>query len=606
MCHVFARDLNILVELEPPAAQTIDVVRSPGYVHQANEVSIIRRELDSNSSLSTSRRHVLESALSLISDFSNLSHLVGGSSYDQGPEDDASADNIVLPELFFMMMNPSSDYSAPWKLHWPDHLSHERLESMCLAVINGKATGQIESQYKVCIFARAVTYMNRWLRVCTSSELAQALESSKKSYIAAALRSIRQLDILHKPSLLMLQSLLSGVNLMQNLGDTTQAWTFTAFASRLLVALGYHSMDFRMLEECDQSHEIRGCIRWCYYFDKALSMLLVRPPSLPALSIEPVSLLQSRPTDPLDLKANILIKLAHVLDGALSLLAPGDGIPDNQALGAIARLEVELQDIWEELCEARAKSSGTLELRLEWDAVDFTYHSIITTVLRLNSISLHDHRVRERCLSHARRALRSMNVLQCHILRGEQIYHDFVFWTILLYPLTPFFIIFCNVLATSNREDYNLLTQITAALSRIKEYNPSIFRLHGLFSQFIALCDQLYEAIAQDASQQPVPTMGAVHSHDTEGPVPRGFSISASAQLQGSSTARAHSIDTTQLATSEPQASYSDPEGLGASGEGLYQRPSSLWDDGLMWELFNVQPTIEWFDAGYKDSATGL
>ncbi|KAF5865859.1 hypothetical protein ETB97_001926 [Aspergillus alliaceus] len=490
------------------AAQTIDVVRSPGYVHQANEVSIIRRELDSNSSLSTSRRHVLESALSLISDFSNLSHLVGGSSYDQGPEDDASADNIVLPELFFMMMNPSSDYSAPWKLHWPDHLSHERLESMCLAVINGKATGQIESQYKVCIFARAVTYMNRWLRVCTSSELAQALESSKKSYIAAALRSIRQLDILHKPSLLMLQSLLSGVNLMQNLGDTTQAWTFTAFASRLLVALGYHSMDFRMLEECDQSHEIRGCIRWCYYFDKALSMLLVRPPSLPALSIEPVSLLQSRPTDPLDLKANILIKLAHVLDGALSLLAPGDGIPDNQALGAIARLEVELQDIWEELCEARAKSSGTLELRLEWDAVDFTYHSIITTVLRLNSISLHDHR--------------------------------------------------------------------------------------------------LYEAIAQDASQQPVPTMGAVHSHDTEGPVPRGFSISASAQLQGSSTARAHSIDTTQLATSEPQASYSDPEGLGASGEGLYQRPSSLWDDGLMWELFNVQPTIEWFDAGYKDSATGL
>lgn len=138
---------------------------------------------------------------------------------------------------------------------------------------------------------------------------------------------------------------------MQTLGDTTQAWTLTAFASRLLVALGYHNVDSRMLEECDRSHEIRRCIRWCYYFDKVLSMLLVRPPSLPALSVEPASLLLSRQADPLDMKGNILIKLAHVLDGALSVLTPGDGIPDNQTLGTITRLEVELQDIWEELCE---------------------------------------------------------------------------------------------------------------------------------------------------------------------------------------------------------------------------------------------------------------
>ncbi|BAE62609.1 unnamed protein product [Aspergillus oryzae RIB40] len=219
------------------------------------------------------------------------------------------------------------------------------------AVVNGQATGQIASQYKVCIFARAVTYINRWLRICTSRELAQALEASKKKYITAALRSIQELDILQKPSLLMLQSLLLAVNLMQTLGDTTQAWTLTAFASRLVVALGYHSVDARMLEECDRNHEIRRCIRWCYYYDKVLSMLLVRPPSLPALSVEPASLLLPRQADPLDMKGNILIKLAHVLDGALSVLTPGDGIPDNQALGAITRLEVELQDIWEELCE---------------------------------------------------------------------------------------------------------------------------------------------------------------------------------------------------------------------------------------------------------------
>ncbi|UDD57899.1 hypothetical protein AFCA_005374 [Aspergillus flavus] len=505
-----------------------------------------------------------------------------------------------------MMMNPCPDYSTPWKLHWPDHISSERFETMCLAVVNGQATGQIASQYKVCIFARAVTYINRWLRICTSRELAQALEASKKKYITAALRSIQELDILHKPSLLMLQSLLSAVNLMQTLGDTTQAWTLTAFASRLVVALGYHSVDARMLEECDRNHEIRRCIRWCYYYDKVLSMLLVRPPSLPALSVEPASLLLPRQADPLDMKGNILIKLAHVLDGALSVLTPGDGIPDNQALGAITRLEVELQDIWEELCEAKAKSSDTIELRLEWDAVDFTYHSIITTVLRLNSVSLHDHRVRERCLSHARRALRSMNVLQYHILRGEQIYHDFVFWTVLLYPLTPFFIIFCNVIATSNREDYNLLTQITAALSRIKECNPSIFRLHGLFSQFTALCDQLYETIAQDASQQYQQTTGTIGSQPTAVTDSNAVNVAVYPQPHESLTARAHSSDSTQLGTSEKPVLYSHALDPGSSAEGLSQQTSSMWDDGLMWELFNIQPTVEWFDAGYKDSATGL
>ena len=256
--------------------------------------------------------------------------------------------------------------------------------------------------------------------------------------------------------------------------------------------------------------------------------------------------------------------------------------------------------------------------------MDFTYHSIITTVLRLNSVSLHDHRVRERCLSHARRALRSMNVLQYHILRGEQIYHDFVFWyvcalysstetmgdrgltyptyrTVLLYPLTPFFIIFCNVIATSNREDYNLLTQITAALSRIKECNPSIFRLHGLFSQFTALCDQLYEAISQDASRQHEQTTETIRSQPTAVANSNDVNVSMYPQLHESLTARVHSSDNTQLGSSEQQVLYPHTLDPGSSVEGMSSQPSSMWDDGLMWELFNIQPTVEWFDAGHKE-----
>lgn len=91
----------------------IEAIRSPAYVYQANEVNIIRRELDSNSSLSTSRRHVLESALSLIGDFSNPSHPAESSSYDQ-ELDNGAPDNVVLPELFFMMMNRMYFASVPF------------------------------------------------------------------------------------------------------------------------------------------------------------------------------------------------------------------------------------------------------------------------------------------------------------------------------------------------------------------------------------------------------------------------------------------------------------------------------------------------------------
>jgi hypothetical protein len=173
--------------------------------------------------------------------------------------------------------------------------------------------------------------------------------------------------------------------------------------------------------------------------------------------------------------------------------------------------------------------------------------------------------------------------------------------TILLYPLTPFFIIFCNVIATSNREDYNLLTQITVALSRIKEYNPSILRLHGLFSQFTVLCDQLYEVQAQDSLRQPEPTKRDVSGQGIAEPVSGGGGrIQMYPQVQ-----ELHNSDNTGNASMSQETALPDMAAFGSNDEGLYERASSVWDDGLMWELFTLQPTIEWFDMGHKDSATG-
>ena len=141
--------------------------------------------------------------------------------------------------------------------------------------------------------------------------------------------------------------------LLQLLGDASQAWTLTSFASRVMVALGYHNLTSQALAENEHSVEIRHCLYYCYYLDKALSMLLVRPPSLPDLNVEPASLIELKPTEPLKIKMGILLKLSRVQDGVLLLLIKGDKLTEAEASTTIPVLKLELQDIRKESCEVR-------------------------------------------------------------------------------------------------------------------------------------------------------------------------------------------------------------------------------------------------------------
>ncbi|KAH8428052.1 fungal specific transcription factor domain-containing protein [Aspergillus melleus] len=458
---------------------------------------------------------------------------------------------------------------------------------MCLSLLYGKATGQTACHYGISVLARAVNYVNRWLRVATSDDLSKALEESKKKYAAAGLRALRRLNVLNSPSLSLLQTLISGAQLLQLLGDASQAWTLTSYASRVMVALGYHNLSPQALKEHDDSAEIRHCTYYCYYLDKALSMLLVRPSSLPDLNLDPVSLIELKYTEPLKMKMGILVKLSHVQDGVLSLLIKGDKLTEVEASASIPVLKSELQDIWKESCEARFQTNDTPEWRLEWDALDFTYHAIATTVLRLNSTSLHDHQIREQCLLHARKALSAMSALLNHILDGQRLFMDFLFWTILLYPLTPFFIIFCNVLATSNEQDYHTLNQIMTALSRIKDKNSFILALYGLLSQFMDLCGQLEALVESNTTETHVTKSVSLSPERLRSSQPQ-YEDSISYGPQSRNFWDMHDVND----GTDGGLSMADEEYPGEMGQ---LRPS-MWDDNLMWELFNTQPSIEWFD----------
>lgn len=68
-------------------------------------------------------------------------------------------------------------------------------------------------------------------------------------------------------------------------------------------------------------------------------------------------------------------------------------------------------------------------LSVEWDAVDFTFFSIATGVLRFNSLPPHNYRRREECLQYARKALFAMQACQRHISTSPYATTtDFLFW----------------------------------------------------------------------------------------------------------------------------------------------------------------------------------
>jgi hypothetical protein len=87
---------------------------------------------------------------------------------------------------------------------------------------------------------------------------------------------------------------------MQIIGNPTSCWELIAHASRSLVALGYHTiLDADPKNELDE--EIHAAVAWCSQFDSVMSLLLLRPRSLPPLNIKASSLLKPDPSNPMSI-----------------------------------------------------------------------------------------------------------------------------------------------------------------------------------------------------------------------------------------------------------------------------------------------------------------
>ncbi|KAJ5820297.1 transcriptional regulator family: Fungal Specific TF [Penicillium riverlandense] len=559
---------------------------SPDSTRHASEArEFIEHELQCNPELSTDRRTALELARKFVSQLTNPAlHWESGESRaaDHIAEESLQPPTLT-PELLYMLLpGPDNKTNSQGTLSWPDHISDKALERMGLAIIEGSECEQVLQYYRISVRVKAIASISKLAPLISSERLKVHFRTLKKQYEVAAQEELNQLPLAAAPSLGLLQSLLSGSRLMQYQGNMSRCWMFTALASRIIVSLGYHN-----ITDTEPRNEVEGdihaCVYTCYYFDKTLSLLLLRPPSLPDLKVEPAQLIHVDPDLPTSAMIVGIVEYSHLKHTLLDVLLDTKVMRDVEKANILSNLVERAHSIHSNLQTFRRRQELEFPgeswnfLRREWLSMDFNYYSVLTTIIRVRSSVLKSRLICEDCLYAARESLTTLRALQetfsGHITSVDS-YPYFLTWTMLLFPLAPFFVLFCNVVATSDQRDFNMIKNITDDLHQFVGANPSIDKLYRLFSKFLDLCAPLIQLKpALPRPERPSPAVSAATTLDniirTDGvQMERGVDFLGPA------------------ATTTTNQAWTTPPG---------------WDDSLVWELFDNQPSLGWAESDLWD-----
>lgn len=130
--------------------------------------------------------------------------------------------------------------------------------------------------------------------------------------------------------------------LMQFLGNMPQSWMMTSFAARTITLLNHHVHTSDTFSE--QTDEMKLSTTWCFYLDKVLSALFQKPPSLPKLGFDSVTLTQWG-TFPLVFQ--FMVEMASIMDRALELQLRCGEIEKTQSLSRIDKIIQDTYDLYD-------------------------------------------------------------------------------------------------------------------------------------------------------------------------------------------------------------------------------------------------------------------
>lgn len=146
--------------------------------------------------------------------------------------------------------------------------------------------------------------------------------------------------------------------------------------------------------------------------------------------------------------------------------------------------------------------------------------------------------------------------------------------TVLLYPLSPFFVLFCNIIGELDMDDYDLIQNITHSLSQFTA-SPYIAKLLKLLDTLQSLC------------------MPLVQAKERLGPQAKLASL-----YPAMGTRRDQLAMRDQLMPQDPTYPNASPFEDSVNHLQQLQTPEESYrDEEMMWQLFNSQLSLEWFES---------
>ncbi|KAF5854989.1 hypothetical protein ETB97_010359 [Aspergillus alliaceus] len=444
-----------------------------------------RHRLSQVQGLAWNRLQALESALFAAK---QVTESIGKQSnnVDQG-EDQYK---IPAPEfLTWMLKDIGTDHFGLYVQDYFRHISKQTLERMGMCLLRKDASPTDTILYTVCVNSIAYKFLTTTLVIEEHSELTQRLWQNALQYRATAQAALRKIPLVITPSFTLLQAVLCGIFLFQGSGDTNFCWELTRTACRICTDIGLNTT---ATNGRGVSEEEFYCFIWCYMLDRNYAWKLGRSKCF--LEIIPAGILHasSRVNPPISELLLIYLDLAQIQDGILPFTSDPSSAGSEHAAPPLTnireRLLPKMEDIRSCIDQITSPSDRWkgLDSRSEIAALDFAYHSVMTTILHLVQLTPGQTlSAKDLYLDSARQELSAL-VSIC-LSSNKQSTVAFLHWTLLYYPLTAVFVLFCNAVVTSHMGDFNLLKTVADCLTQSGTASQSIAKLQKLFQEFVSL-----------------------------------------------------------------------------------------------------------------------
>ncbi|KAF2821137.1 hypothetical protein CC86DRAFT_411439 [Ophiobolus disseminans] len=509
--------------------------------------------------------------------------------------EDISAPSVEL--LYWMLRELKGSSIGPHVLDYFKHVSPKSLKTMGLALISRTGDAETLLLYSICVNSAIYKFINTVLSEGGRGSIEDGMRNEAARYLQSVQLAMTRVHLLSAPSLLFVQSLLCSAFISQGQGDSVHCWAFISAACKICEDLNLETQVNACQTETEDNLELYYCYVWCHILDKNYSMMLGRTRCL--LNHEGLDSVFSSPLNR-SLSALLSTYLLFVPVQAIYILELHPlKISNKKAL--LSRVEYVVADLLDRLKRVHARinelhgpseSWSGLHMGTELTTIQFSYHSLRTSILRSKQICLPAQPyVDYDCLESARMAMSTLRGIQEAALTLTDIrsHVAYIHWTVLYHPLTPFFVLFCNVVATSDPNDFYTLKRVKDELEGLVELSTSIAKLQTLFKSFIELC----EGLVSEKRQKVI-----------EANVELEFQPSQ-AQLMSLATSQSsnYASDAAVLASTSDPYSFTQPMSttfVTPATDFTFTSggtPSGM-DPG--WGLFDVQPTLDWLDADFS------